>query len=129
MDINTLTERVIKCSYTVHNHLGPGFVEKVYENALRMDLETDGFGVKQQYPIPVLYKGVVVGDFYADLLIDDRLIVELKAIHNMGREHEVQLVNYLTGTGIDEGLLINFGESVEGKRKFRRYRNRHDLQD
>ena len=122
MDINILTERVIRCSYTVHNHLGPGFLERVYENALCMELGTDGFDVKQQYPIPVFYKGVVVGDFYADFLIDDRLIVELKAIQNMGREHEVQLVNYLAATDIDDGLLINFGKSVEVKRKFRRYR-------
>jgi len=129
MDINDMTRMVIKYCYAVHNELGPGFLERVYENALRMDLETDGFDVKQQYPIPVSYKGVVVGDFYADLLIDDRLIVELKAIQNMGREHEVQLVNYLAATGIDDGLLINFGKSVEVKRKFRRYRNGHDLQD
>ncbi|MFP4173171.1 MAG: GxxExxY protein [Candidatus Hydrogenedentota bacterium] len=129
MDINDMTGRVIKHCYDIHNLLGPGFLEKVYENALYMELEAEGFDVKQQHPIPVSYKGVVVGDYSADLVVDDRLIIELKAIQNIGKEHEVQLVNYLAATGIDNGLLVNFGSSVEVKRKFRRYRNRHDLQD
>jgi len=127
MDINTLTDRVIKCSYNVHNKLGPGFVEKVYENALQIELVSEGFEVKQQHPIPVWYKGRVVGDFCADLMVGNNLIIELKAVHNLGKEHEVQLVNYLTATGIDDGLLINFGSSVQVKRKFRQYRSRNDL--
>ena len=133
MKIDELTEKVIGCAYRVHNELGTGFLEKVYENALRIELAEAGFAVKQQHPIPVTYHGQVVGEFYADLLIPDRLIVELKAVQKMAKEHEVQLVNYLTATGIDDGLLINFGPSVEVKRKFRKYKDRRqdsqDLQD
>jgi GxxExxY protein len=128
MDINALTDRIIGCAYAVHNALGPGFLEKVYENALRLELDEAGLAVEQQQPIPVCYRGQLVGDFYADLIVAGRVIVELKAVQNVAKEHEVQLVNYLTATGIDDGLLINFGSSVDVKRKFRKYR-RHDLQD
>lgn len=128
MEINELTERVIGCAYAVHNQLGPGFLEKVYENALRIELEEAGLPVLQQHPIPVHYRGRVVGDFFADLMLENRLIVELKAVRTLAKEHEVQLVNYLTATGIDDGLLLNFGPSVEVKRKFREYK-RQDLRD
>jgi GxxExxY protein len=126
MTIDELTEKVIGCAYAVHNVLGAGFLEKVYENALRIALAAGGLNVKQQHPIPVAYRGEVVGDFFADLMVEDRLIIELKAVQNMTKEHEVQLVNYLAATGIDDGLLINFGSSVEVKRKFRQYRKRQD---
>jgi GxxExxY protein len=128
MDINELTERIIGCAYKVHKELGAGFLEKVYENALRIELEDAGLDVIQQYPVPVNYHGQMIGDFYADLMVEGRVIVELKAIYKLAKEHEVQLVNYLAATGIDNGLLINFGLSVEVKRKFRRYL-RQDLQD
>jgi GxxExxY protein len=128
MDINALTDRIIGCAYAVHNALGPGFLEKVYENALRLELDEAGLAVEQQQPVPLCYRGQLVGDFYADLIVAGRVIVELKAVQNVAKEHEVQLVNYLTATGIDDGLLINFGWSVDVKRKFRKYR-RHDLQD
>ncbi len=121
MDINKLTERIIGCAYRVHNELGPGFLEKVYENALRIELEEAGLGVGQQCPVPVRYRGQVVGDFYADLVVEGRVIIELKAVRELAKQHEVQLVNYLTATGIDDGLLINFGASVEVKRKFRKF--------
>jgi GxxExxY protein len=110
----------------VHNVLGAGFLEKVYENALRIELAAGGLNVKQQHPIPVAYHGEVVGDFFADLMVEDRLIIELKAVQNMTKEHEVQLVNYLAAMGIDDGLLINLGSSVEVKRRFRQYRKRQD---
>jgi len=122
VEIDVLTERIIGCAYAVHNALGPGFLEKVYENALRIELEEEGLAVEQQHPVPVRYRGRVVGDFYADLMVETRVIVELKAVVNLAKEHEVQLVNYLTATGIDDGLLINFGSSVDVKRKFREYR-------
>ena len=122
LGIDELTEKVIGCAYLVHNELGAGFLEKVYENALRIELAEAGLAVKQQNPIPVKYRGEVVGDFYADLIIEDSLIVELKAVQELCKAHEVQLVNYLTATGIDNGLLINFGASVEVKRKFREYK-------
>jgi GxxExxY protein len=129
MDINALTEKVIGCAYRVHNELGSGYLEKVYENALRIELTEAGLPVNQQHPIPVFYREQLVGDYFADLLVSDCLIVELKAIRTLAKEHEVQLVHYLTSTGIDDGLLINFGESVEEKRKFRVYKKRQDLQD
>ena len=119
MMINELTEEVIGCAYRVHNEIGSGFLEKVYENAMRIEIDEAGLGVKQQAPVPVKYHGHVVGDFYADLIVEGRLIIELKAIQELCKAHEVQLVNYLTATGIDNGLLINFGSSVEVKRKFR----------
>lgn len=122
MDVNKLTERIIGCAYRVHNELGPGFLEKVYENALKLELDEAGLTVVQQSPIPVHYRGHVVGDFFADLIVDGRVIVELKAVRNLAKEHEVQLVHYLTATGVDDGLLINFGASVEVKRKFRQYK-------
>ena len=122
MDTNELTERIIGCAYQVHNELGLGFLEKVYENALRIEIEKAGLEVQQQHPVPVHYHGQVIGDFYADLIVESRVILELKAVLNLAKEHEVQLVNYLAATGIDDGLLINFGSSVEVKRKFRKYR-------
>jgi len=124
MDTNVLTERIIGCAYAVHQTLGPGFLEKVYENALRIELEEAGLSVAQQNPVPVEYRGRVVGDFFADLIVERRVIIELKAVQQISKEHEVQLVNYLTATGIDDGLLINFGPSVEVKRKFRTYRKK-----
>jgi GxxExxY protein len=126
MHINDLTEKVIGCAYKVHSELGTGFLEKVYENALRIELAEASLTVKQQHPVPVSYHGQVIGDFFADLMVEERLIVELKAIQSLAREHEVQLVNYLTATGIDDGLLINFGPSVHVKRKCREYRKRQD---
>jgi len=120
--IDDLTAKVIACAYRVHNALGAGFLEKVYENALRIELVEAGWAVKQQHPIPVKYRGVVVGDFYTDLMVEERLIVELKAVQELCLAHEVQLVNYLAATGIDNGLLINFGASVAVKRKYREYK-------
>ncbi|HNQ22664.1 MAG TPA: GxxExxY protein [Phycisphaerae bacterium] len=124
MTIDQLTEKVIGCAYRVHNELGAGFLEKVYENALRIELAEAGLRVQQQHPIPVVYHGEVVGEYFADLMVEDCLIVELKAVQSVGKEHEVQLVNYLAATGIDDGVLINFGSSVQVKRKFRRYKER-----
>lgn len=127
MTDDDLTRTIIGCAYTVHNKLGPGFLEKVYENALRIELEKLGLRVKQQEPINVIYDGQVVGEYYADLWIDDRVVVELKAALTVGREHEVQLVNYLTATRVDLGLLLNFGPSVQVKRKFREYKPKGSL--
>jgi len=107
----------------VHGKLGAGFVEKVYENALRIELEKAGLQVRQQAPIQVKYEGQVVGEFTADLLVEESLIIELKAAHTLVPDHEIQLVNYLTATGMDSGLLINF-KSVEVRRKFREYRKK-----
>jgi len=124
MDIDELTEKIIGCAYKVHKELGSGYIEKVYENALRIELEKSNLAVVQQHPVSVQYYGEVVGDFFADLMVENKVIIELKAIQNISKEHEVQLVNYLTATGIDTGLLINFGSSVEVKRKFRQYKRK-----
>ena len=122
MQDEELTSAIIGCAYKVHNTLGAGFLEKVYENALAIELQKHALRVQQQKPITVYYEGQVVGDYYADLCVEDRVIVELKADAALHKAHEIQLVNYLTATGIDIGLLLNFGESVEVKRKYRQYK-------
>ena len=94
--LDDLTQKIIGCAYKVHNTLGPGFLEKVYENALRIELKKIGLLVRQQEPICVKYAGQVIGEYYADLWVDTRVVVELKATQTLSREHEVQLVNYLT---------------------------------
>lgn len=127
MTNDDLTKMIIGCAYKVHNTLGSGFLEKVYENALRIELEKLGRRVKQQEPINVRYEGQVVGEYYADLWVDDSVVIELKAVQTFIKRHEVQLVNYLAATNIDNGLLLNFGSSVEVKRKFREYRPKGSL--
>src|SRR6266705_190745 len=127
MEDDDLTQKIIGCAYKVHNTLGPGFLEKVYENAIRIELEKLGLVVKQQEPINVTYDGQVVGEYYADLWVDERVVVELKAALTLAKEHEVQLVNYLTATKVDLGLLLNFGPSVHVKRKFREYKMKGSL--
>lgn len=129
MKDDDLTRQIIGCAYKVHNALGPGFLEKVYENSLRIELEKLGLRVKQQEPINVTYEGHKVGEYYADLWVDERVVIELKAAQTLVKRHEVQLVNYLAATGIDCGLLLNFGASVEVKRKFREYKPRASLKD
>ena len=112
-----LTERIIGAAHAVHNTLGCGFLEKVYENALRIELEEDGLGAQQQVPMDVSYRGRIVGEYVADMVVEGKVIVETKAVSELGKEHEVQLVNYLKATGIEVGLLINFGRSVEVRRR------------
>ena len=124
MQYEALTERVIRAAFNVHNALGPGFLEKVYENAMRIELIKQEINVKQQEPINVLYEGQLVGEYFADPFVEGRLVVELKAVQTLSKEHEVQLVNYLAATGIEIGLLINFGPSVQVRRKYRDYRPR-----
>lgn len=117
------TEQIIACAYRVHNQMGGGFLEKVYENCLAIELQHAGFRVNQQVPIPVFYQGTQVGDFFADLIVDEHLLLELKAVEHVLPLHETQLVNYLTATKRDIGLLINFGsDRVTIKRKYRQYR-------
>ena len=123
-----LTQVVIGAAYAVHNALGGGFLEKVYENAMVVELQEKGLGFQQQARLGVHYRGREVGEYYADLLVEGRIIVELKAVDALSRQHEIQLVNYLTVTGINTGLLINFGESVAVRRKFRKYRKPEDHQ-
>ena len=123
--IDEITDRIIGCCFKVHRVLGPGFLEKVYENALMIELEKCGLRARQQVPMAVNYEGHTVGEYFADIVVDDRVICELKAAEVLSKEHEVQLVHYLTATGIEIGLLINFGRSVTVRRKYREYRPGH----
>ena len=111
MENDSLTERIIGIGFDVHNELGNGFVEKVYENALRIALEQEGFKVAQQTPIQVHFRGIVVGEFFADLLVNNSIILELKAVKTLLPEHQAQLINYLKATRTSKGLLINFASS------------------
>ena len=122
MNIDLLTQRIIACAYKVHNTMGAGFLEKVYENSMVIELTKNGMNVEQQYPIPVFYEKKQVGDYFADLFVNNEVVVELKAVENLTKQHEVQVVNYLNGIGHEIGLLINFGTSVTVKRKYRKYR-------
>ena len=121
MEDDALTREIIGCAYKVHNALGAGFLEKVYENALLIELIKLGHKVKQQEPINVTYEGHIVGEYFADLWVDEIVVLEIKAVQMLAKIHEVQLVNYLTATGIDTGLVLNFGSSVQVRRKFREY--------
>ena len=127
MEINDLTRIVIGCAYKVHNALRFGFVEGVYENAMQIELRSNGIEALTQQPLDVFYSGQLVGHFKPDLWLPDKLIIEVKSVRNIAREHEVQLVNYLAATKIDDGLLINFGPSVEVRRKFREFRPKNSL--
>jgi len=112
-----ITEKIIGAAYKVHNTLGSGFLEKVYQNSLAIELQSLGFIVEVEKPIKVYYFGDVVGNYIADITVDDKAIIEIKAIKELSDIHEVQLVNYLKATGIEVGLLINFGTSVQVKRR------------
>jgi len=112
-----LTERIIKVFYQVYNTLGYGFLEKVYVNAIMIELIKAGIDAIAQAPIKVLYEGHVVGEYFADLLVDSKVIVEIKAARQLSAEHEAQLLNYLKATDIEVGLLLNFGTRPEVKRK------------
>jgi GxxExxY protein len=112
-----ITGEIIGAANAVFRELGIGFLEKVYENALAVELTNRGLRVQQQVPIQVFYKGTLVGIFDADLLVEGLVIVELKAIEMLGRIHEVQLVNYLRATEIEVGLLINFGSQFQVTRR------------
>ena len=111
------TEVILKSFFHVYNTLGFGFLEKVYENSMCVSLEAAGFAVKQQFPIDVVFEGVNVGDYFADLLVDDKVVIELKAAQAISPEHEAQLLNYLKATGLEVGLLLNFGPTAEFRRK------------
>ena len=115
-----LCGQVIGAAMKVHSALGPGFLESVYQNALIWELRKAGLKSEVERPISVHYDGQLVGAFTADLLVNDLLIVELKSVQAVAKAHEVQLVNYLVATTIDEGLLLNFGaERLKFKKKFR----------
>jgi GxxExxY protein len=112
-----LTEAIIKTFYKVYNKLGYGFLEKVYENAMMIELERERIPAVSQYPIKVSYEGTIIGEYVADILVDNKVIVEIKAGRNLVEEHEAQVLNYLKATEIEVGILLNFGFKPEIRRK------------
>jgi GxxExxY protein len=112
-----LTQQIIGIFYAVYNALGSGFLEKVYENALVIRLQKAGFTVAQQHPIKVYFDGVVVGEYFADLVVNDLIILEIKAVTELIEAHEAQLINYLKATPYEVGLLLNFGPKPQVVRK------------
>lgn len=126
MEHQELTNKIIGTAYTVYNRMGYGFLESVYGKCLLLELHKNGIRAENQANIVVKYDDVVVGDFTADLLVEGKIIVELKSVRSLAQIHEVQLVNYLKATGKDLGLLINFGEKgVQVKRKVRELKDYH----
>ena len=112
-----LTNKIIGAYYKVYNSLGYGFLEKVYENSLKIELQKLNLNVDQQNNIKVVYEGFEVGDYYADLIVEDLVIIELKAAEAICEQHEAQLLNYLKATEIEVGLLLNFGKEAKFVRK------------
>ena len=120
MQHKELTEKIIAAAYNVYNKMGFGFLESVYEKCLLIELRKAGLLAELQKPIIVTYENEVVGEFKADITVEDTIIVELKSVRHISASHEVQLVNYLVATGKPVGLILNFGEQrVEVKRKVR----------
>jgi len=118
MEYEKVTETIIGCAYRVYNKMGFGFLESVYEKCLLIELHKAGLDTETQKPITVYYEGEVVGEFVADIMVNDAVIIELKSVRRIIRGHEVQLANYLVATGKPVGLILNFGErKVEVKRK------------
>ena len=123
MDTERLIKLIINTAYEVRSHLVAGYLESVYKKALLLELEDAGLKVEDEVELPVSYKGHVIGDFWADIIVEECVIIELKAVAHLLPAHEIQLVNYLTIAEIDNGLLINFSaaERLEIKRKYRVY--------
>ena len=109
VDVNNLTEKIIGCAFEVSNILGSGFLEKVYERALVQELRLSGLEVKAQYPISVYYKKAVVGNFFADILVEKSILLELKALNSLESRHQAQCLNYLKAGNLNLCLLLNFG--------------------
>ncbi|WP_447637147.1 GxxExxY protein [Flavobacterium microcysteis] len=112
-----LTGDILKLYYEVYNELGYGFLERVYQNALFYELKVNGFKVEAQKRISVYYKNMVVGDYFADLIVNDSVILELKAVENLTKEHHYQIINYLRGTECEVGLVLNFGRKAQFMRR------------
>ena len=120
MEFKELSEKIIGCAYQVYNKMGFGFFESVYEKCLLIELRKAGIRAESQKSITVTYENEIVGEFVADIIVEDTIILELKSVRQIVKAHEVQLVNYLVATGKPVGLIINFGEiRVEIKRKIK----------
>lgn len=116
-----LTEKILAACFEVSNELGCGFLESVYQNALLIALDEKGLGVQAQVPLKVMFRNRVIGEFFPDIIVEESVLVELKAVKSLAPEHLAQVMNYLKATGIEVGLLINFGSS---KLEYRRFGNR-----
>lgn len=112
-----IISKIIKAYYNVYNKLGYGFLEKVYENSILIELKKFGLKCEKQFPIKVYYDEIKVGEYFADILVEDSVIIELKAAESLCDEHEAQLVNYLKATDFEVGILLNFGKAPQFKRK------------
>lgn len=112
-----ITEQIIGAFYDVYNQLGFGFLEKVYENALAIELKERGHNVRQQFGVLVRYRGQIVGEYFADLVIDEKVLVEVKSVRKLLDVHEAQLLNYLKATPYEVGLLLNFGREADVQRR------------
>jgi len=110
MELDKITGKIIGCAYRVSNNLGIGFVEKVYENAHTHEMRKDSLRVIQQHPIKVVYDGIIIGEFFVDLLVEDCVLIELKAVSELTSEHLAQALNYLRASGLPACILINFGK-------------------
>ena len=120
MEYKDVTDTLIGCAYRVYNKMGFGFLESVYEKCLLIELRKAGLDVESQKPVTVYYENEIVGEFVADIIVNDTIILELKSVRRIIKAHEVQLVNYLVATGKPVGLILNFGErKVEIKRKIK----------
>ena len=115
-----ITEKIIAACFDVSNELGAGFLESVYEKALLIALMDRGLGTQSQVPLQVMFRGQIVGDFFADIVVENKILLELKAVKNLAPEHQAQTINYLKATGIEIGLLVNFGNPKLEYRRFQR---------
>ncbi len=118
-----ITKAVIGCAFDVLNELGAGFLESVYEKALLLALQQEGLSATAQHPVKVMFRNQCVGEFYADMFVEEKVIVELKAVKAIAPEHQAQIINYLNASGIEVGLLINFGNPKLEYKRFTRSKN------
>ena len=112
-----ITKKIIKCFYKIYDELGSGFLESVYEKALMIELKDIGLNADNQKNLDVYYKNQLVGEFKSDIIAEDKIIIEIKSVTKLTAQHEAQLINYLKATGIKVGLLVNFGDKLEFKRR------------
>ena len=112
-----ITDKILKSFYTVYDELGYGFLEKIYENAWLLELSDAGLKCERQKPIKVYYKEQLIGEYFADIVVENKVILEIKAAESIAKEHEYQLINYLKATNVEIGLVLNFGKKPEFKRK------------
>jgi len=117
MKYEEISDKIINSFYNVYNTLGYGFLERVYENAMMIDLRKAGLNCENQVPIKVFYQNEIIGEYFADILVENKIIIGLKAIKHITKQDEAQILNYLSSTKIEVGLLLNFGEKPEIKRK------------